>query len=130
MTRKEAMRRNAQEFALISLGFSVEESESLRRISNTLRRWYEHECNGAIQRDETTDKPAWYNTNTARRICAAPDRERGAIRRLDAIMSAHAPLSYHLQTDPRGATLYILRPGDVPAGQHAESYYSRGICVY
>tara|TARA_R110000868_G_scaffold207722_1_gene456707 strand:+ start:1744 stop:2277 length:534 start_codon:yes stop_codon:yes gene_type:complete len=42
----------------------------------------------------------------------------------DAIMSAY------IQGDPRGAALYILRPGDVPAGQPVDSYYSRGICVY
>jgi hypothetical protein len=32
--------------------------------------------------------------------------------------------------DPRGAALFILRPGDVPEGEAAESYYSRGMAVY
>lgn len=36
----------------------------------------------------------------------------------------------YVQTDPRGAALYILRPGDVPAGESADAYYTRGICVY
>jgi hypothetical protein len=36
----------------------------------------------------------------------------------------------YIQTDPRGAALYIIRPGDVPAGADASAYYSRGICVY
>ena len=107
MTRKEAMRRNHLENALVSLGFTSDESDKLRRISLTLRRWYEHECNGALQRDEDTGKVFWYNVNTG-----------------------HAPLSSYLQTDPRGATLYILRPDDVPAGQPADSCYSRGIYVY
>jgi hypothetical protein len=40
-------------------------------------------------------------------------------------------LGYFIQTDPRGAALYIIRPGDVPPeGKSVESYYSRGICVY
>lgn len=41
-----------------------------------------------------------------------------------------AALSSYIQTDPRGAALYVLRPGDVPAGEDAGAYYSRGICVY
>jgi hypothetical protein len=36
----------------------------------------------------------------------------------------------YIQTDPRGAALYILRPGDVPEGKDAGAYYNRGICVY
>jgi hypothetical protein len=36
----------------------------------------------------------------------------------------------YIQTDPRGAALYIIRPGDVPEGKSVESYYNRGICVY
>lgn len=40
------------------------------------------------------------------------------------------PITYYLQTDPRGAALYILRPGDVPEGKDVDAYYNRGICVY
>ena len=39
-------------------------------------------------------------------------------------------LEAYIQTDPRGAALYILRPGDIPEGVRAESCYDRGICVY
>jgi hypothetical protein len=59
-----------------------------------------------------------------------PDRERGALKRLAAIMSRYPDLSYYVQGDPRGAALYILKPGDVPAGQDVSSYYSRGVAVY
>ena len=42
-----------------------------------------------------------------------------------------APIvSAYVQTDPRGAALYILRPGDVPADADASAYYTRGICIY
>lgn len=83
---------------------------------------------------------------------ALADRETGAKKRLGAILKARndrAFSSVHgsmqgfspewareqglysfVQTDPRGAALYILRPGDVPAGADASAYYSRGICVY
>jgi hypothetical protein len=82
------------------------------------------------------------------------DREGGARRRLAAIVSARndralaaipladlkraqrkggtgfAPVAYYVQTDPRGAALYIIRPDDVPKGGDVSAYYSRGICVY
>ncbi|MCR4339544.1 MAG: hypothetical protein NUW01_06620 [Gemmatimonadaceae bacterium] len=75
------------------------------------------------------------------------DLETGAKRRLDAIIKARnerdavalslqqvldrrGAVRAYIQTDPRGAALYILRPGDVPDGQAVESYYNRGICVY
>lgn len=40
------------------------------------------------------------------------------------------PLTAYIQGDPRGAALYVLRPGDVPAGESADAFYTRGICVY
>jgi hypothetical protein len=82
------------------------------------------------------------------------DRETGAKKRLAAIMAQHngkhcpkcepsalqpcgqecrhvvGKLTAYIQTDPRGAALYIIRPGDVPAGADVDAYYSRGICVY
>ncbi len=41
-----------------------------------------------------------------------------------------APLSTFIQSDPRGAALYIIRPGDIPEGSTVDSCYTRGICVY
>lgn len=76
------------------------------------------------------------------------DRETGARKRLEAIVNARnnrlrvanatgdvlgprtTDLSTFIQGDPRGAALYILRPGDVPDGADVHGYYSRGICVY
>jgi|SRR3989304_3123249 len=114
------------------LGFTTDESVQLRRISMMLHRWYELECgidNGCIERDEETQKPYWLNSHNMRRSPIA-DRERGAEKRLTKIMAAHPALKPYLQTDPRGAALYILRPGDVPEGQDEAAYYTRGVCVY
>ena len=140
MTRKEAIRQTHQSDVLQSLGFTSQEADALRRISLTLSRWSEHECNGAIQRDGDNGDglPYWFNVNTGRKVCRVPDREAGAMRRLKAIVAGVnvsragkvGPLSYYVQGDPRGAALYILRPGDVPDGADASGYYSRGICVY
>lgn len=133
MTKKEAIRQTQQQNTLVSLGFTFEQAESLRRISMTLHRWYEGECgtdSTMIERDEITDKPfmAYYGGQKTRYPIA--DREKGAIKRLTAIMATIPNLSHYLQTDPRGASLYILRPGDVPEGSSVDSCYSRGICVY
>lgn len=121
-------------------GISNQDAWALRRIAMTLHRWHELECgteSGAIERDEKTGIPYWYNANSRylaandpRAYSRIPDREKGAIKRLQAIMTKYAPLAYYVQDDPRGASLYILRPGDVPAGESADSYYSRGLAVY
>lgn len=153
MTRKEAVRLARQESVLMSLGFTAEEAEKLRRISMTLQRWHELECGndrGCIERDgENGDgKPfmTYERGNGARGRYAIPDRENGALKRLGTILNARNDrqlmsgqtidvqnpplLRSYIQTDPRGAALYILRPGDVPAGKDAGAYYNRGICVY
>lgn len=159
MNKREAIRQNEQENALLALGFTRDEAQALRRISMTLRRWYEQECGDgndygswAIERDECTDIPYMIHHHyrhgtgkdsmTKTRIA---DREKGAIKRLDKIIADRndreigavlrgerdiITLSYYLQTDPRGAALYIIRPGDVPEGKDVSAYYSRALCVY
>jgi hypothetical protein len=110
----------------------------------------------SIERDETTNKPFMvYHRFTQKHPERVPvaDRETGARKRLAAIIrdrnqrtisampepativgcaeqACDNSLSAYIQTDPRGAALYILRPGDIPEGSTADSYYSRGICVY
>ena len=156
MTKQEAMRLARQAEVLQSLGFTADEAESLRRISMTLHRWHELECgtdHGCVERDEKTGKPYYINANARyvdprdpRARHAIPDRETGALKRLADILTARnarprfvqgtgfaaapGPLTAFIQTDPRGAALYIIRPGDVPAGENVDAYYSRGICVY
>lgn len=141
MTRNEAMRQTRQLEVLQSLGFTQDEGEQLRRISMTLQRWHELECgtdNGCVERDETTGRAFWRSSHNDSRY-PMRDRETGALKRLASIIGQRngrlnaAPagkVSSYIQGDPRGAALYILRPGDVPAGCDVGSYYSRGICVY
>ena len=140
MTRKEALRQAHQQDALCKLGFSPGQADALRRISMTLHRWHERECgldHGCIERDDTTNKPYWLDSCTMSRTPIRDD-EAGALGRLAAIIKsvnvARAgkvkPLSYYIQGDPRGAALYIIRPGDVPDGCDVNSYYNRGLCVY
>lgn len=49
--------------------------------------------------------------------------------RVDAILKARNLTIYH-QGDPRGASLYVLRPLDIKDGADVDSCYTRGIAVY
>lgn len=146
MNKQERARLTAQENTLCNLGFLPHEADTLRRISMTLRRWHELECgvdHGVIERNDETGRP--YFLSTSGRRWAVADRERGALKRLGRIVgnrntrvwaASSAPavrevaVRPYIQTDPRGAALYILRPGDVPDGADPSAYYTRGICVY
>ncbi len=118
------------------LGFSYDECHALYRIEMCLQRWYEQECGNSdnykswsIERDEESDKPYMvihpYNGKTYRYAIA--DREKGAIKRLDAIMTGKPSLWYYIQTDPRGCALYIGKKADMPLPIDAN--YNRGIAV-
>ena len=115
---------------LMTAGISLDDAVALRRISMTLHRWHEAECNGEIQRDEATNIPYWYNRHTNKKIWKVADRETGALKRLNKIMAKYPLLSAYVQGDPRGASLYIIRPNDVPEGKDVEAYYNRGLAVY
>ena len=125
--------------ALTDAGIEYEDALRLRRLAMTLHRWHELECGDgndyaswAIEREEQTGKPYMVthpHTGKSRRS-PIPDRETGALKRLKTIMDRYPGKSAYVQGDPRGASLYILNPGDVPEGQDVDSYYSRGIAVY
>lgn len=134
---------------LQTLGISWDDALALRRIAMTLHRWHELECGDsndyqswAITRGRKNGKEFVYDDNgspfmerhyhseNGARYEAIPDREKGAKTRLAAIMAKYPTLSFYIQGDPRGAALYILRPGDVPSGADVSSCYSRGIAIY
>jgi len=145
MNKQEAARQTHQQNALMSLGFTQDEADKLRRISMALHRWHELECGidgGCIERDETTGHAMWRSSYSGK-LSPIQDRETGALKRLaviidlrNAIQPCHphpevyGDVSAYIQGDPRGAALYIIRPGDIPEGQTVDSCYSRGICVY
>lgn len=143
---------------LIEAGIEYDDAHALRRISMTLHRWHEMECGDSndysswcISRgrmrtftaeDGTKTRTFEYEDDGApfierhvhsenkARYEAIPDREKGATTRLDAILKKYPTMSAYVQGDPRGASLYILRPGDVPTGRTADTCYSNGIAVY
>ena len=149
MTKYEAQQRQLTYTQLINLGFSFDECEKMRRISLTLRRWFELECGDgnewadwSIERDENGEGRPFMVTHyhprngSQARTTKSPvaDRETGARRRLAAIIEernkrAPGKVETYIQTDPRGSSLYILRPGDIPEGADPCQYYHRGLCL-
>lgn len=124
---------------LEALGFSYVEACKLRRIERTLRRWAELCCgngndhaNWAIERDDDGDGKPFMVTHphggeSYRKPMA--DRERGALKRLAAIMKGHADFTAYHQGDPRGCALYIVAKKDVRKGEDLNAVYNRGIAI-
>lgn len=131
MTKREAMDLVHQENRLVNLGILREDAEALRRISMTLRRWFERECgdgHGCIERDEATGQPFWSSSHVPHRH-RITDRETGAKKRLAAIMAKYPTLTPYIQGDPRGCSLYILRSEDLADGHDIDSIYTRGVAI-
>lgn len=145
MTKREAMDLTHQENRLMSLGISRDDANALRRISMTLRRWFELECGDsndyasyAIERDENGEgKPFMVNHSNREpfRVTRTPiaDRETGARKRLAAIMAKYPTLTAYVQGDPRGCALYILTAEQLtgPGNQtpDIDSIYTRGVAI-
>lgn len=134
LTKKETHEIEAR---IMRLGFDYDEMKALRRISHTLSRWDEAECNGEIER-ESSGKPfrvvRYYNypakADRVARI-AIKDLENGAIKRLEGILDKFYDLNYYRQTDPRGASLYIYSVDKLQPGQDIDSVYSSiGTAIY
>jgi len=104
--------RNETLMRLGRLGIPVSDAAALVRASAVLHTWAEHECNGVIQRDETTDIPYWHSDYDGRRIGRTSDREAGALKRATAIAKRNGFQIYH-QGDPRGCALYLYRETDL-----------------
>jgi len=140
--RTNKRQRTANFFEMMSrLGFTTIETETLLKAERALHRWHELSCGTgndrmtvSVERDET-GKPfrrvqymgadgKWIDR---REPCR--DTEKAACKRIESVMEGKTGLSAFIQGDPRGCALYILRQGDVPEGESADSYYSRGIAV-
>lgn len=122
---------------LESLGIPWEQCFTLWRAQLTLLRWAEGECGTGndwaswhIERDEKTGTPYRVtipNKGTERRE-RIPDREKGALRRVKAIVEAVPGLTFYHQTDPRGCSLYVGKASDL-GGFDPERAYHRLVAV-
>jgi myo-inositol-hexaphosphate 3-phosphohydrolase len=120
---------------LRALGITQADAEELRRIAMILHRWSELECGdeygNAVERDEVTGKPfmTYERGQGPRGQYPIPDREKGALKRLAAIMLKYPTLVEYVQGDPRGAPLYICTEEQIGYAD-IESVYNRGVAVY
>ncbi len=128
---------------LMTSGISWEDAHALRRIAMTLDKWSEYEAGTgegqvsiSIERDgdEPYSKPymrkQWPTRDGYQDIrWPIADREKGAHKRLAAIMAKYPSFAFYIQGDPRGLPLYIIRPTDKREGQTLDQYYSNGIGV-
>jgi hypothetical protein len=133
MNKREFERREHLRIRLLKAGFDDDEICAMVRISRTLSRWAERECNGEIERDETTGQPMAMHETARGHRCGYPvaDREAGAIKRMNAIIAAHPGLAWYHQRDPRGCSVYVYRHDDVMPGVGVDcSYSSIGIAVH
>jgi hypothetical protein len=142
MNKREKLEMQWMLDRLQGAGISSEDLQPLRRISMTLRRWFELECGTgtsyvtkSVERDEVTDKPferiQYMSTHgwVDKRHPIA-DREKGAIKRLDVFRAKYPQLVFYVQGDPRGCALYAVPVASIREGEAVDSIYNRGIAIY
>ena len=127
------------------MGFTLQEIEKLLRIQNTLRKWFLLECNGVVYRDENTDKPFFrvgcpMNKNEyAAKPKPARDLEKQATDALEKMITAHhnrnavfpddGGVTVHIQSDPRGCSLYAYNVSQLKGADITAVYSSIGVAV-
>jgi hypothetical protein len=115
-------------------GFNTAESFELFAIERRLNSWFTRECNGEIDRDEKSNKVygvfECHRRGPTRTRLPIRDLETAALRKLDAIMATRPHLVSYVQTDPRGAALYIIEKERLTPTLSIDCQYSRGYCVY
>jgi hypothetical protein len=137
-TKADRIARFYETFA--NLGFTFQETETLRRAEMTLHRWHELECGNSnvygtsysLNRNKETGKPfmEYHHRDGRTAQSAYPDKEKGALQRIaETLKGKENIVGFYQQGDPRGCALYIIRKGDVPEGESVDAFYSRGIAV-
>ncbi len=126
---------------MTNLGFSHAETDALLKAERALSRFAELECgisdaNRSISvfRDEETGRPFYrveyrVGNDWKTRIEPKRDTEKAALQTVERIMESKPGFSAYHQTDPRGVSLYIIRPGDIEAGEDVRRFYNRGLAM-
>jgi hypothetical protein len=94
----------------VELDVSPGQVEELFRISRSLHRIAEQDCNVGLSDREQK-------------------RETRLMKRANAVAAELGATAY-FQGDPRGAALYLIFPGDVPEGRSPREFYTNGIAIY
>ena len=124
-------------YQLANAGMALGDILALGRIERALHRWDELLCGnsqGHIERDEETGKPFLVLPNIGHRY-PVRDRQKGAMKRLAAIMARYPYLVAYHQSDPRGCALYVLHDSQLAPDTHGqptrsiEQVYSSGVPI-
>lgn len=140
---KQTKRQKQVEFfaRMADLGFSGAETEALLKAERALTRFSELECgisdcdrSVSVYRDEETGKPFYrieYCVGNAWKVRTRPkrDTEKSALQTVARILESKPGFSAYHQTDPRGVSLYLIRPGDIETGEDVRRLYNRGIAM-
>lgn len=111
-------------------GISRDDYRALRRLGLKLRQWFQDECDGSIQTDETSGITYRYDEETHKRIGEIRNLVPGWIRRAEEIVANRPEFVLFVQGDCRGAPIYLL-PKDKLGENDPDSIYSSiGYCIY
>jgi len=133
----------------MDIGITYDDARNLRKAAMVLHRWYEMECGSSddfcswvVVRGHKDQSGFTYNDDGKPFIerhdnkhghvtyLQIDDRERGATKRIMKIMAGYPGHAFYLQTDVRGAPLYIIPKERIPFGEDIGAYYLRGVAVY
>lgn len=136
---------------LSKLGVLYADAVKLRRCAMTLHRWHELECgdsnghtsyclvrgyleDGEFTSDENGKPYLEFSGLGKGRYQKIGDREAGAKKTLSSIMGRYPVLWYYIQTDPRGAALYVGEKNKQYAEKiktlSIDQFYNDGVAVY
>lgn len=110
--------------ALSKLGMHAGQILRAFKAERALQRWHELECGvaaGHVERDETTGKPVMVSSRNGTRF-PIRDAEKVALNLVEKL-KAETGLHFYVQTDPRGAALYVSKE---PLNK---SNYTQGVCA-
>lgn len=124
------------------MGFTLQEIEKLLRIEKSLRNWFELECGndrGHVERDENGKPFLHYHHELKLKPLAITDREKQAMGELDRLITAHhnrnavfpddGGVTVHIQSDPRGCSLYAYNVSQLKGADITAVYSSIGVAV-
>lgn len=117
------------------------DARTVCHVAATLHQWYTDESNGCIVRGhlEAGNKfvadenglPFWRSRRGKGSLCQMFDHEKDALRQLHEILENYPALDFYLQTDPRGAPLWLHRRADLKPDARIDAVYSEiGVAVF
>lgn len=115
---------------LEEVGFSFEEIMELRRLSRCFRRFFERLRNDVYYSED--DGKYYRMCANSKIVTRYPDLKRRYLKKLRAVFANHPNLTYYIQQDPRGSSLYVIKKTDLEyrLDEMDQIYSTLGIPIY